>query len=94
MAALIPVVAGIVLEGLPDRIVLVGIGLALVAVVLVSRVADEGGGRQGLGLALLAGTTIGLFGVVINQISDGHVFGPLAVIRGVRGACSSSRSSS
>ena len=85
LAALIPVIAGIVLEGLPDRLVLAGIGLALLAVVLVSRVADEGGGRQGLGLALLAGTTIGLFGVVINQISDGHVFAPLAIVRGIRG---------
>ena len=47
---------------------LVGIGLALLAVVLVSRVADEGGGRQGLGLAVLAGTSIGLFGVAINEI--------------------------
>jgi drug/metabolite transporter (DMT)-like permease len=82
LAALIPVVAGIVLEGWPATMVLVGIGLALVAVVLVSRVEDEGGGRQGLGLALLAGTTIGLFGVVVNQISDGHVFAPLAVVRG------------
>ena len=81
LAALIPVVAGIVLEGLPNRLVLAGIGLALIAVVLVSRVTDEGGGRQGLGLALLAGTTIGLFGVVINQISDGHVFAPLAIVR-------------
>jgi drug/metabolite transporter (DMT)-like permease len=81
LAALIPVAAGIVLEGLPATMVLVGIGLALVAVVLVSRVADESGGRQGLGLALLAGTTIGLFGVVINEISDGHVFAPLAIVR-------------
>ena len=82
LAALIPVVAGIVLEGWPATMVLVGIGLALVAVVLVSRVEDEGGGRQGLGLALLAGTTIGLFGVVVDQISDGHVFAPLAIVRG------------
>jgi drug/metabolite transporter (DMT)-like permease len=82
LAALIPVAAGIALEGWPATIVLVGIGLALVAVVLVSRVTDEGGGRQGLGLAVLAGTTIGLFGVVINQISDGHVFAPLAIVRG------------
>ena len=82
LAAVIPVVAGIVLEGWPDALVLAGIVTALVAVVLVSRVADEGGGRAGLGLALLSGTTIGLFGVVIAQISDGHVFGPLAIVRG------------
>lgn len=82
LAAIIPVVAGIVLEGWPDALVMVGIVIALVAVILVSRVADEGGGRAGLGLALLSGTTIGLFGVLIAQISDGHVFGPLAIVRG------------
>ena len=42
-----------------------GIALAIVAVVLVSRVEDEADGRSaGLGLALLAGVGFGLFGVV------------------------------
>ncbi len=81
MAALIPVAAGIAFEGLPPPLVLFGIGLAFVAVVLVSRVADEGGGSSGVGLALLAGTTLGLLGVAIAQISDGHVFGPLTILR-------------
>jgi drug/metabolite transporter (DMT)-like permease len=84
LAAVIPVIAGIVLEGWPDVMVLVGIVAALAAVLLVSRVADEGGGRAGLTEALIAGTTIGLFGVVISQLSEGHVFGPLTVIRGVQ----------
>jgi drug/metabolite transporter (DMT)-like permease len=81
LAAIIPVVAGIALEGWPDRLVTVGIVVAIAAVVLVSRVADEGGGRAGLGLALLAGSTIGLFSVCIAQVSDGHVFGPLSIVR-------------
>ena len=83
LAAIIPVVAGIVLEGWPDRLVTVGIVTAIVAVVLVSRVADEHGGRAGLGLALLAGSSLGLFSVFIAQVSDGHVFGPLSIARGV-----------
>ncbi|MBI3748153.1 MAG: EamA family transporter [Chloroflexi bacterium] len=82
MAALIPVGAGIAFEGLPPLLVLFGIVLALVAVVLVSRVADERAGPSGVGLALVAGTTIGLLGVTIAQISDGHVFGPLTILRG------------
>jgi drug/metabolite transporter (DMT)-like permease len=82
MAALIPVGVGIAFEGVPPPLVLLGIGLALVAVVLVSRVSDEGDGPSGIGLALVAGTTIGLLGVTIAQISDGHVFGPLTVLRG------------
>ena len=81
LAAVIPVTAGIVLEGLPREIVLGGIIVAIVAVVLVSRVADEGGGRSGLTEALVAGVAIGLFGVVISQLSDGIVFSALSVIR-------------
>lgn len=81
IAAVIPVVAGIVFEGLPTPLVMVGIGLAFVAVVLVSRVSDDRTGPSGVGLALLAGIAIGALGVAIAQISDGHVFGPLTILR-------------
>jgi drug/metabolite transporter (DMT)-like permease len=81
LAAIIPVGVGVVFEGLPTPLVIVGIGLALVAVVLVSRVGDDRAGPSGLGLALLAGIAIGALGVAIAQISDGHVFGPLTVLR-------------
>ncbi len=81
IAAIIPVTAGIVLEGLPAPIVVVGIGLAIVAVILVSRVPSDRPGPSGLGLALIAGVSIGAFGVVIAQISDDHAFGPLVIIR-------------
>ena len=50
LAAVIPVVAGIVAgRQARRRSCMVGIVVAVVAVVLVSRVADEGGGRAGLG---------------------------------------------
>ena len=81
LAAVIPVVAGIVLEGVPPPLVLVGIVLALLAVVLVARVADEGGGRAGLVEALTAGIAIGLFAIALSRISDGHVFGPFTIVR-------------
>jgi drug/metabolite transporter (DMT)-like permease len=84
LAASIPVVAGIVLEGLPSVQVLVGIGLALLAVVLVSRVADETGRSGGLRFALLAGGAIGAFNVLIAQVSQGLVFGPLTIMRGTQ----------
>src|SRR4051812_36259543 len=42
LAATIPVLAGVALEGVPRAPVLLGIVCALVAVVLVSRVADPG----------------------------------------------------
>jgi drug/metabolite transporter (DMT)-like permease len=81
ITALIPVLAGVVLEGLPKPLVILGIGLAFLAVILVSRVADDRAGPSGVGLALLAGIAIGGVGVAISQISDGHVFGPLTVLR-------------
>ncbi len=81
IAAIIPVSAGIVLEGAPAPLVLVGIALAIVAVVLVSRVSDPADGPSGLSLALVAGVGIGLLNVFISQISDGHAFGPLVAIR-------------
>ena len=86
LAAVIPVIGGIVLEGIPDVIVLIGIGLAILSVVLVSRVADEGGGRAGLAEALVAGVAIGSFGIVISQLSDGQVFSSLTLIRLVEAA--------
>ncbi len=81
IAALIPVTAGIVLEGISAPLVLVGIGLAVAAVILVSRVRDDRAAPSGLGLALTAGVSLGAFGVVVAQISEGHAFGPLAIIR-------------
>jgi drug/metabolite transporter (DMT)-like permease len=86
LAAVIPVIAGILLEGLPASTVLAGIGLAVASVVLVSRVADEGGGRAGLAEALIAGVAIGCFGVAISGISEGQVFSSLTLIRLVQAA--------
>lgn len=81
LAAVIPVGFGMLIEGLPTALVAVGIVLAIVAVVLVSLVDDGSGGPSGLRLALVAGVAIGSFGVVISQISEGHAFGPLTIIR-------------
>jgi drug/metabolite transporter (DMT)-like permease len=86
LAAVIPVGVGIVLEGSPGTEVLVGIGIALAAVVLVSRVSDEGSGRSGLQYALVAGVGLGLFNVLIAQVTPGLVFGPLAILRATQAA--------
>jgi uncharacterized membrane protein len=84
LAAALPVLAGVLLEGLPSPTVLTGIGLAIVAVVLVSHVSDtDGRGRRGVGLALAAGTALGTFNVTIAHLTHGLVFGPLTIVRGV-----------
>ena len=87
MAALIPAAAGMILEGIPSALVLVGIALAVMAVVLVSRVPNDGihDGPSGLRFALLAGLGLGAFSVFVAQISHGHAFWPLALIRGIEG---------
>jgi drug/metabolite transporter (DMT)-like permease len=82
LGASVPVLAGIVLEGLPQPIVLAGIGLAIVAVVLVSRVAGGvGAGRSGIELGIIAGLSIGLFNVTISRIDESIVFGPVSIVR-------------
>ena len=89
LAALIPVAAGILLQGIPAPLVVAGIGLAIVAVVLVSRVGDDPDvpdRPSGLRFALIGGVGIGLFSVFVAQLSDGHAFGPLTLIRGTEAA--------
>lgn len=86
LAALVPVVVGVTLEGLPPGIVLVGIALAIAAVVLVSRVPGESGARSGIELALAAGLALGLFNVAISRVDDRLVFGPLTIVRAIEAA--------
>lgn len=84
LTAMTPAIIGIVLQGAPAPIVLAGFGLAIVAVVVVSVVPDDGGGRpSGLPYALVGGVTLGLLGVVLSRIDLAHVFVPLAVMRGL-----------
>ena len=82
--ALTPALIGSVLQGAPTQIAIVGIGLALVAVVVVSRSPDDGTGRpSGLAYALVGGVTLGLLGVVLSRIPIEHLFTPIAVMRGL-----------
>lgn len=83
LAALVPVVVGVALEGLPPAIVLLGIALAIGAVVLVSRVPGESGARSGIELALVSGLALGLFNVAISRVDDRLVFGPLTIVRAI-----------
>jgi drug/metabolite transporter (DMT)-like permease len=82
LSAAIPVIVGILAEGVPPILVLVGFGLAVTAVWLLSggRRAD-GLRRDELGLALLAGLGFSLFFVFIDQFSAGVVFWPLVAAR-------------
>ena len=81
LAAAIPVAVGIALAGLPGPFRVVGFGLGIVAVVLVSSADDGSTGRRGLWLALGAGTALGLYNVAISRASPAGTFGVLVASR-------------
>jgi drug/metabolite transporter (DMT)-like permease len=81
LAAVIPVSVGAALDGLPSPAVALGIGLALVAVGLVSSAPSEDGRPSGLAFALAAGLGLGAFNVLISRVTPGTVFGAVAVLR-------------
>ncbi len=94
LSAVVPVTAGILLQGLPGPAALIGIVLALVAVVLVSSAPGSSTnaslGRFGrlpadVPIAIVAGTSLGLLNLVISRLSPGSVFAPLVIMRLVEG---------
>lgn len=88
-AALLPVVYGAAIAGLPGRLQMAGFGAALVGIFLVARAAPQGpGSRAGVRLGLLAGLGFGSFLVLIAQGTPGAVYVPLAVARSVMFAAS------
>ena len=81
IGASLPVLVGIAVEGAPHPLVALGIGLALVAVVVVSRTPSPGGGRSGIEFALLGGIGIGLVSALIGQLPAGSVWWPLVILK-------------
>jgi drug/metabolite transporter (DMT)-like permease len=80
-AALLPVIVGLVSEGLPDTNHLVGFILALISVFLVSYAVGAAWNSSGAGLAILGGIGFGLFLVFAGQIGNTAVFWPLVAAR-------------
>jgi drug/metabolite transporter (DMT)-like permease len=89
LSAVVPVSAGIVLQGLPGPAAVAGIALALVAVVLVSAGPDADGGAIGrvagipsdAAIALVAGVGLGFLNLIISRLTPGSVFAPLVLTR-------------
>lgn len=82
LAAVVPVVVGFTMEGIPSTEVVVGIGVALLAVVLVTRApGHDASTPSGIEWGLLGGVAIGLFNVCIGQLSGAGAFGPLVITR-------------
>ena len=82
LTATVPVGYGFLTEGLPSPFAIVGIVLAAVSVVLVSRSpAAPGGGSSGFWYGLGAGIIFGLFAVSVSFLADGLIVSPLVLIR-------------
>jgi drug/metabolite transporter (DMT)-like permease len=81
LTATLPVLFSALTVGLPGVRQLAGIGLALVAIGLISRPEVGLGAPKGIGLAVLAGCGFGCFFILISRVSLGATFWPLAVAR-------------
>jgi drug/metabolite transporter (DMT)-like permease len=78
----IPVAFGAMTQGLPQPPRVLGFGLAIAAVALISRSGNDGGRPGGFGLAIVAGVSFGAFLILISFTSEGAVFWPLCAARG------------
>ncbi len=83
ITGVLPVLAGMYSEGIPDRIQLAGFVLALVSIWLVARPDGEINTHRGLGLAVLAGAMFGLFLIAGKHAGHHGVFWPLVAARTV-----------
>jgi drug/metabolite transporter (DMT)-like permease len=82
LGATIPVIFSAFVDGMPGSLRVIGFGLAIFSVALISRAQTGSGGTDGLGLAVIAGIGFGLFFIMIDQVSDDAVFWPLVAARG------------
>lgn len=81
LATAIPVIFAALTEGLPRDQQLVGFGLALAGIWLLSRPERLGGRPQGLEMAVLAGLGFAGFFITLDQVSESAVFWPLVAGR-------------
>ena len=81
LAAAVPVLFTALTEGLPGPGKLLGFGLALAGIWLLSRPEGLIGHPAGLGLALAAGMGFGGFFIALDQVGEGAIFWPLAAGR-------------
>jgi drug/metabolite transporter (DMT)-like permease len=82
LTATLPVAFGILTEGAPAPLAIVGIVLAAASVVLVSRTPPAEDGRpSGLVYGLAAGSVFGLFIIAVSGLGEGLLLSPIALIR-------------
>ena len=82
LTAALPVMVGGVTQGRPRLLQMAGFGLALLAIILISKPEQLQGRPKGLGLAIVAGLAFGFFVVFLKQAGVSSVFWPLVMSRG------------
>jgi len=81
LATAIPVIFNAFTDGLPDDLILVGFGIALLGIWLLSRPERLGIRPVGLGMAVIAGLGFGSFFIALSQVGENAVFWPLVAGR-------------
>jgi drug/metabolite transporter (DMT)-like permease len=81
VAATVPVIFGVLLEGFPGAPQLIGFGLAFIAVWLISRTGHARVQWRDLGLPFIAGLAFGIFFVIIGSVGESAVWWPLIAAR-------------
>ena len=84
LGATVPVIVGIFVDGLPKPVVFLAFGLALLAIVLISREKvpeDEEKSQPYLHIPILAGIAFGFYFVLMHEASQDFFWGPLIVAR-------------
>jgi len=81
LTGVLPVLFGIRKDGLPDRLQLIGFVLALISIWVIARPDGAIDSRRGLGLAILAGASFGLFLLFGKLAGHGGVFWPMVAAR-------------
>jgi len=81
VAAMIPVLVGAVVEGLPGALQAAGFVLAVAGIWLVARSETSAMRLTDLGLPIIAGIGFGVFYIVIDQVSNIAVYWPLVAAR-------------
>jgi len=84
LGAVVPVVVGSLVDGLPKTVVLAGVALALFSIVLISREKapeDEKKSEPYLHIPLLSGIAFGLYFIFMHEASIDYFWGPLIIAR-------------
>jgi drug/metabolite transporter (DMT)-like permease len=81
LSSIVPVLFSITLRGLPGGLQIAGFALGIVSVGLVSYSREGRQETKGLGLAVTAGVSFGVFFILLDRIGPGAVYWPLVAAR-------------